>query len=133
VIVGRFGETEHFRNVLRYDVKTCPNILVLRMDESLYFVNAKYLENYLFKIISERPEVKKILLVCNAINVIYASALEVLESLIAEWQDLGIEFYLSEVKGPVMDKLDKVGFVDKLGRDRVFLTTDQAMSILGGI
>jgi sulfate permease, SulP family len=132
-IVGRLGETEHFRNVLRYDVKTCPNILALRMDESLYFVNAKYLENYLFKIISDRPEVKKILLVCNAINVIDASALEVLESLITELQDLGIEFYLSEVKGPVMDKLDKVGFVDKLGRDRVFLTTDQAMSILGGI
>lgn len=40
-IVGRLGNSEHFRNVLRYDVKTSPEVLAVRVDASLYFANAK--------------------------------------------------------------------------------------------
>ncbi|RMG08220.1 MAG: solute carrier 26 family protein [Cyanobacteria bacterium J055] len=140
-IVGRLGETEHFRNVLRYDVKTSPQVLAIRVDESLYFANAKYLETYIFNAIANReatpleyrPDVKKILLVCSAINLIDASALEILESLIFDLRLLGIQFYMSEVKGPVMDKLRKIGFVDYLGEERIFLSTDRAMRELAGI
>ncbi|MGG6293344.1 SulP family inorganic anion transporter [Leptolyngbya sp. AN02str] len=132
-IVGRLGESEHFRNELRYSVKTNPHVLAVRVDESLYFANAKYLESYLTHAIADRPEVKKIVLVCSAINVIDASALELLESLIADFRSLGIQFYFSEVKGPVMDKLKHIGFVNYLGPDHFFLSTDQAMRELAGI
>jgi SulP family sulfate permease len=126
-IVGRVGNTEHFRNVLRYPVKTCPHVMAVRVDESLYFVNTKYLESYLLKLVNENPEVKNLVLVCSAVNVIDGSALETLQSCIEELKMMGVEFYMSEVKGPVMDKLESIGFVDKLGRDRIFLTTDLAM------
>ncbi len=129
-IVGRVEGTEHFRNVLRHPVKTCPHVLAVRVDESLYFVNTKYLENYVMEAVRRNPEVKYLLLVCSAVNLIDGSALETLQSLIVDLENMGIEFYMSEVKGPVMDKLEKVGFVDKLGRDRIFLTTDQAMKFL---
>ncbi len=129
-IVGRVEGTEHFRNVLRHPVKTCPHVLAVRVDESLYFVNTKYLENYVMEAVRRNPEVKYLLLVCSAVNLIDGSALETLQSLIVDLENMGIEFYMSEVKGPVMDKLEKVGFVDKLGRDRIFLTTDRAMKFL---
>jgi sulfate permease, SulP family len=129
-VVGRVGETEHFRNVLRHDVKTCPHVLAVRIDASLYFANAKYLEDYLLEAVSDRPEVKHLLLVCSAINEIDGSALETLKSSIVDLKTRGIEFYMSEVKGPVMDGLLKVGFVDELGKDHIFLTTDQAMRFL---
>jgi SulP family sulfate permease len=129
-IVGRVEDTEHFRNVLRHPVKTCPHVLAVRVDESLYFVNTKYLENYVMEAVRRNPEVKSLLLVCSAINLIDGSALETLQSLILDLENMGIEFYMSEVKGPVMDKLEKVGFVEKLGRDRIFLTTDQGMKFL---
>lgn len=132
-IVGRLGDSEHFRNVLRYSVKTSPQVLAVRVDESLYFANAKYLENFLTRAIADRLEVTSILLVCSAVNVIDASALEILEALVADLKNLEIEFYLSEVKGPVMDKLNKIGFIDILGEDHIFLTTDQAMQTLAGI
>jgi sulfate permease, SulP family len=132
-IVGRLGDSEHFRNVLRYEVKTSPEVLAVRVDASLYFANAKYLENFLTKTIADRSEIKSVLLVCSAINLIDASALEILESLIADFKSLGIQFYFSEVKGPVMDKLNKIGFVDYVGRDRFFLSTDIAMRELAGI
>ena len=129
-IVGRLGESEHFRNVLRHPVKTHPEVLAVRVDESLYFANAKYLENFINSAIADNLEVKKVLLVCNAVNLIDASGLEILEGLVADLKSLGIELYLSEVKGPVMDKLKKIGFIDYLGKDHVFLTTDQAMRTL---
>jgi SulP family sulfate permease len=132
-IVGRLGESEHFRNVLRYEVKTSPQVLAIRVDASLYFANAKYMENFLSREISDRPDVTSVVLVCSAVNLIDASALEVLESLIADLKSIGINFYFSEVKGPVMDKLLNIGFVDYVGRDHFFLSTDIAMRELASI
>lgn len=132
-VVGRLGESEHFRNVLRYPVKTDPHVLAVRVDESLYFANAKYLEDFLMRAIADRQEIHSILLVCSAINVIDASALEILEGLISDFKNLGIEFYLSDVKGPVMDRLKKIGFVDYLGQDHIFLTTDLAMRAIANL
>ncbi len=129
-VVGRVGETEHFRNVLRHNVTTCPHVLAVRVDASLYFVNTKYLEEYLLQAVTERPEVKDLVLVCSAVNSIDGSALETIKTLIFDLKTRGIDFYMSEVKGPVMDKLLKVGFVEQLGKDHIFLTTDQAMRFL---
>jgi SulP family sulfate permease len=132
-VVGRVGDSEHFRNELRHAVTTSPQVLAVRVDESLYFANAKYLENFLSREIADRHDVRDVLLVCSAVNVIDASALEILETLVVDLKGLGIGFYLAEVKGPVMDKLIHIGFIDQLGKDHVFLTTDQAMRTLAGI
>ncbi|MBW4496636.1 MAG: solute carrier family 26 protein [Oscillatoria princeps RMCB-10] len=132
-IVGRVGETEHFRNVMRHEVKTCPHVLAIRVDESLYFVNAKYLQDYVLKAAANSPQVKHLVLVCSAVNMIDGSALETLQSLRADLKTMGVEFYMSEVKGPVLDKLEKVGFVAALGSERIFLSTDQAMRKLEGV
>ncbi len=126
-IVGRVGETEHFRNVRRHEVKTCPHVLAVRVDESLYFVNAKYLQDYVLKYLAHNPQVQHLVLVCSAVNLIDGSALETLQSLITDLKTMGVEFYMSEVKGPVRDKLEKVGFVEILGSERIFLSTDMAM------
>jgi sulfate permease, SulP family len=130
-VVGRLGESEHFRNVLRYPVKTYPHVMAIRVDESLYFANTKYLETFLRKAIADHPEVQDLVFICSAINFIDANALETLENLIEEFREAGIITYLTEVKGPVMDRLKKVGFVDKIGSDRIFLSTHQAMVSLG--
>jgi SulP family sulfate permease len=131
-IVGRIENTEHFRNIERYPVKTCPHILAIRIDESLYFANAKYLQTYVQNAIYNYPEVKHLVLICSAVNVIDGSGLETLKSLIEELKAVGIDFYLAEVKGPVLDKLKKIGFTEFIGSDRIFLTTDIAMKTLEG-
>jgi sulfate permease, SulP family len=126
-VVGRVGDTEHFRNVLRHHVQTYPGIMALRVDGSLYFANTKYLEDYILKAIADQPQIHHLVLICSAINFIDASALETLTELIIDLQGAGVQLYLAEVKGPVYDRLQKIGFIDKLGRDRVFLTTHQAI------
>jgi len=125
-VVGRVPNTEHFRNVQRHQVQTLPHVLLLRIDESLYFANAKYIEDFVLCAAAERPQLRHLVLICNAINFIDASALETLTSLLARLHDAGIQLHLTEVKGPVMDRLAHTEFLEQLGSVRIFLTTQEA-------
>ncbi|MEM6529631.1 MAG: SulP family inorganic anion transporter [Chloroflexota bacterium] len=129
-VIGRIPGTEHFRNVKRHDVETCSEVLLFRVDESLYFPNVTYLELQLLELVADNPEIEHVVLVCSAVNYIDVSALEVLERLMSELRSSGVTFYMAEVKGPVMDRLRQVGFIDHLGGDRVFLSTQRAYEYL---
>ena len=131
VVVGRVPQTEHFRNVQRYEVETLPHVLMLRIDESLYFANAKHIEDFVLCTAAEQLELRHLVLICNAVNFIDASALETLTDLRCQIQEAGIQLYLAEVKGPVMDRLAGTEFLEHLGRDRVFLTMQAAYEKLG--
>jgi len=100
-IVGRVGETEHFRNIKRHPVTTWSNLLLIRVDESLYFANTRYLEDHLLAAVADQPKVEHVVLICSAVNFIDASALESLETLIAELRSGGVTVHLAEAKGPV--------------------------------
>jgi SulP family sulfate permease len=128
-IVGRYGNTEHFRNVLRHEVSTTPNLVMVRVDESLYFVNSRYVETFLLNEVADNPLVDSILLICSAINFIDASGLEVLESLNEKLHEAGVTLNLAEVKGPVMDTLIKTDFYRNM-HGKIFFTTDLAMKEL---
>lgn len=132
-VVGRVGDTEHFRNVQRHKVHTIPSLMIIRIDESLYFANTRCLESEVLNAVADNPEVDHLVLMCSAVNFIDSSALSVLEKLIDELHDSGVTLYLSEVKGPVMDGLREIGFIDRLGEDRVFLSTHEAMCRLEGV
>ena len=127
-IVGRIGDTEHFRNVERHQVKTCTDVLALRIDESLFFANAQYLENFILSVIAEKQTIKDIVLICSAVNAIDTSALESLENLAADLGNAGVILNLAEVKGPVMDRLSQTNLVDHLGR--IYLSTHDAFTDL---
>ena len=101
----------------------------MRVDESLYFANARFLEDQIYARIAEYPSTKNLVLVCPAINDIDLSALESLESINARLKDAGVKFHLSEVKGPVMDKLERSGFLPHL-TGKVFLSHHQAVQEL---
>ena len=121
-LVGRVPDTEHFRNVERHDVETVSNAALLRIDESLYFANARYLEDTVYNLVASRPKLEHVVLICSAVNLIDASALESLDAINARLKDSDVKLHLSEVKGPVMDQLKKSDFLDAL-TGRVFLST----------
>ena len=128
-VVGRVPGTEHFRNVQRYEVETCERTVFLRVDESLYFANARFLEETVLELVSTRPSLNDLVLMCPAVNQIDASALESLEAINDRLRDAGVTLHLSEVKGPVMDRLGRSDFLDRLS-GRVFLSTFDAWQAL---
>lgn len=129
-IVGRVPGTEHFRNVLRHEVETRPNLLTIRVDESLYFPNARYLEDAINRELSASPDIRHVVLMCSAVNHIDASALESLEAINRRLAEAGVTLHLSEVKGPVMDALERTHFLRDLS-GKVYLTQNQAFEDLG--
>ena len=127
--VGQVPNSEHFRNVLRHDVITHPNILTVRVDESLYFANARFLEDHLFERVARRTELRDVILMCSAINAIDMSALESLEAINERLCDMGVSFHLSEIKGPVMDQLVDTDFLKHLTGE-IFLSQKIAVDRL---
>lgn len=113
-LVGQVPGTEHFRNVNRHQVITSATVLSMRVDESLYFANARFLEDSIYNAALQSTETRHVVLQCSAVNLIDASALESLESLSQRLQNAGVTMHLSEVKGPVMDALKKVDFAAHL-------------------
>ena len=128
-VVGRVPGTEHFRNVLRHEVETQPHVLSLRVDESLYFPNARYLEDQLARHAAEKPDLTDVVLMFPAVNEIDLSALESLEAINTRLRDADIRLHLSEVKGPVMDRLKRSHFLDDLTGE-VFLSHHEAVCAL---
>jgi SulP family sulfate permease len=128
-VVGAIAGTEHFRNVERHNVITHTNIVSVRIDESLYFANAAYLEDAVYSLIADHDDLEHVILQCTAVNEIDMSALEALESIDHRLGELGLSLHLSEVKGPVMDALQRTEFLDHLS-GKVFLTHHQAVKSL---
>jgi SulP family sulfate permease len=124
--VGLVPGTEHFRNILRHDVITDPRVVTLRVDESLYFANARYLEDKIHNRIAGDKNVRHLILQCSAINEIDLSALESLEMINERLREMGVQLHLSEVKGSVMDRLREQHFLNEM-TGKVFLTQFEAM------
>ncbi|EAQ34160.1 sulfate permease [Nitrobacter sp. Nb-311A] len=127
--VGLVPGTQHFRNIHRHSVLTDPTLLTIRIDESLYFANARFLEDYVAdRVATDRP-IRNVVLMCSAINEIDLSALESLEAINHRLETIDVKLHLSEVKGPVMDRLKKSDFLDLL-TGQVFLSQYDAMRTL---
>ncbi|WP_368188242.1 SulP family inorganic anion transporter [Aestuariibius sp. HNIBRBA575] len=127
--VGLVPGTEHFRNILRHKVQTDPSIVSLRVDESLYFANARFLEDKIHNRVANDPGIRHVILQCSAINDIDLSALESLEMINTRLREMEVQLHLSEVKGPVMDRLQKEHFLGDL-TGQVFLSQFDAMHTL---
>lgn len=126
-VVGQIPGTTHFRNVTRHKVVTDPEILSLRVDASLYFPNARFIEDLVNDAVAANPAVRHVIFECPAVNTIDASALESLEAINQRLKDGGIMFHLSEVKGPIMDRLKRSHFVAEL-TGKVHLTQYDALA-----
>lgn len=124
-VVGRIPGTEHFRNIARHPVATEPGLIAVRVDESLYFANAEVLQDKIESLVAAQPGTRYVLLVCSAVNQIDATALGALTDLESSLAQRGFALLLSEVKGPVLDRLQKTVLGKNL-EGRVYLSTHQA-------
>jgi SulP family sulfate permease len=124
-IVGPIAGSEHFRNIARHEVEQCEQVIALRIDESLFFGNVRYLDNQLNELLAQNPCIEHLILMASGINHIDSSAVESLLEFNKRLQDKGIKMHLSEVKGPVLDRLQRVDFTDQL-TGAVYLSQHQA-------
>lgn len=128
-VVGLIEGSEHFRNVQRFQVKQSKTVLTLRIDESLYFANARYLEDKIPEYLASYPETQHLVLMLSGVNRIDSSALESLYLIAERVSQSGISMHLSEVKGPVMDEMRRSTFLEHF-TGQIFISQFQAFSHL---
>lgn len=128
-VLGRIPGSEHFRNVERHAVETLPDVLFLRIDERLFFGNLGAVEQRLKQELERRPEVRELVLVMSAVNLMDATAVEVFGELNQDLAEHGIRLHLAEVKGPVQDRLQRSPLWAAL-TGQVFLSANAAFEQL---
>lgn len=127
--VGRLAGTEVFRNVNRFEVETLPEVLSIRVDESLVFTNSRWISDTLSSAMARRPRLRHVVLMMSGVNGIDLTGLEVLMQLDRELRTRGLQLHFSELKGPVRDRLDRTAVSDWLS-GRIFMTQAEAFATL---
>jgi len=129
-LVGRFPGTEHYRDAGRFNVETNEIVKTLRIDESLYYANARYLEDKVARVVAESPEMTDLVLMCTAVNRIDASALSSLEEINKRLKSAEIRLHFSDMQSRVKERLFRSSFLDRLS-GQIFLSQHEAMEELG--
>ncbi|NNG76716.1 sulfate permease [Acinetobacter sp. ANC 4277] len=128
-VIGLVQGTQHFRNVQRHQVLTSSKVISLRIDENLTFLNTNTFKGFLINAISPYADLEHVVINCSSISAIDFSALEMLEDINAEFRKLNIKLHFSEIKGPVMDKLQHSKLLKHLS-GQIYLSHFQAMQQL---
>ena len=128
-VIGLVEGTQHFRNVQRRQVLTSSKVLSMRIDENLTFLNANTLKGFLINAVSQHKDLEHVVINCSSISAIDLSALEMLEDVNAEFKKINIKLHFSEIKGPVMDKLQHSKLLKHLS-GQIYLSHFQAMQEL---
>ncbi|SMC23161.1 sulfate permease, SulP family [Andreprevotia lacus DSM 23236] len=129
VQLGRLPGSEHFRNVRLYEVETHPGVLLVRIDEQLYFGNTRHIESALTALLAEHGDVRDLVLVLSAVNDVDFSGADWLMRLQPILRTRGIRIHLAEVKARVRKQLER-GHVLQALDGEVFLSSHQAFCTL---
>lgn len=128
-IVGQMGDSGHFRNINRHQVTQFDDLLIIRIDESLFYGNAQSVLHFIEQATQSYPLSKNLVLMLSAVNHIDLTAQDMLINLNQNLANRQIVLHFSEIKGPVMDVLEKTDVIKKLS-GQVFLSTQQAVNAL---
>jgi len=131
-IVGQLGGTGHFRNINRHDVVTFDNLLMLRIDESLFFGNSESVHRRILNAMQQYPAAHEVVLIMAAVNHIDLTAQEMLSTLNQELALQNKRLHFSFIKGPVMDIIGQTPLISELS-GQVYLSTLDAVDALKNI
>jgi SulP family sulfate permease len=128
-VLGRLPGTEQFRNVLRYDTEQLPHVLFCRVDENLFFGNIQAIDQRLRDEIEHHPAARHLVLSMLSVSQVDLTAVDVLRQLNTDLELRDVKLHLSDLKGPVQDRLQRTPLWTQLS-GRVFISTFIAYNAL---
>ncbi|MGQ0622640.1 MAG: SulP family inorganic anion transporter [Panacagrimonas sp.] len=127
-VLGRVPGTQHYRSSQRRNVETYDHLLLVRVDESLYFANTPRVESELQRLVVDHPKATDVVLVMSGVGHIDASSLEMLEQFERELHASNMRLRIAEAKGPLMEQLQGSLLLERIGPSRVHLSTHDAVA-----
>ena len=101
---------------------------VMRFDAALFFANASFFEDAVLELQRENAGLKTIVVLANGINLLDASGVEVLRSLVRHLRESGITLVICNAKRQFLDVAQRTGLTDEIGRENFFDREDLAIA-----
>jgi len=105
----------------------CPQLALLRVDGSLFFGAVEHVRDELHSERAAHPQRRRILLIGSGVNFVDAAGGDMLVREAKLSAEAGVTLYVTSIKRLVREVLERGGFLERFGRDRVFVTKDQAL------
>lgn len=99
--VSKDIESGKFKDIEKYKLSTCPQIMIIKPEMSLYFANTEWIINNMLKKVKARSNIKYLVIDSEAINYFDASAVELVHSFVEDLKEMWIETYFINVKSPI--------------------------------
>jgi sulfate permease, SulP family len=108
--LGQLPDTEAYRDVRRHaDAITFPGLLIWRISGDLFFASVRRVSEELKAALAARPQVKRVLLDCSAVNTIDVTAADELLHLVKKLQNQGIVVAFARVRDAIRDDMRLAG------------------------
>ncbi len=130
--LGYLKSEDAFHNIKRFPAaKIYPNVLILRIDASLYFANLEFVKDWLRAQIARRQGLEYVVLDLSGVNDMDAVAVTSLDQFMADYRHMGIRFVLAGMKGPVRDLVSRAHWEGKYSPWPQVPTVRQALQQIG--
>lgn len=127
--LGYLPDQQVYRNTKRYpEAEVDPEVLIFRVDESLYFANMTFLEDKLCARVAEKPETKWVVFDFSSVNSIDAVAVHALEELMEQCHSGKVEIVFAGIKNTVLDVLKRADWDDKYPEKIYAMNIEQALA-----
>jgi high affinity sulfate transporter 1 len=132
-VLGRIDQRKGYHDVGRHpDARSIPGLVLFRFDAPLFFANADHFERRVNEVLRATPErVRRLVVAAEPVTDIDTSAAAMLERLVEDLDQRGIELGFAELKGPVKDRLRDYGLYDRIGEDHFYSTIGSATTHYG--
>jgi SulP family sulfate permease len=129
-VLGRYTDGTLRDVSVHHALATSTLVTVMRFDGSLYFANVTYFEDMVLKAVADHKESKFLLVVGDAINSMDSSGEEMLQNLVGQLRETGVQIVFSGLKKQVLDVMRATGLYDRIGDENVFATECQALKAI---
>lgn len=137
-VMGRLPGTTVYRNIKQYpEAERYDGLVLMRIDAPLYFANAQNVRDkirkyrlYAEKELEERSpgaQVKYLVLDMSPVSHLDTSALHILEDMNTNYRSRGQQLLFSNPSILVMERLNKSGLAERVGREHFFASMDDAV------
>ena len=114
------------------DATLCPQLDMLRIDGALFFGSVEHIRDEIEAARAQRSAARHVLLIGTGVNLIDTAGAELLANLATQLRESGVQLYLCKMRPEVLTLLERGGYLDTIGRDRVFATKDKALAAIYG-
>ncbi len=128
------GEKAAWGSVARHvERRTVEGILVLRLDVPLFWANANEVSGKLLAEVEARPCTRVLLLDLEATSQLDITSVDALDLVLTRLREHDVDLYLVRVFSRARDVLERAGFVERLGPDRMWHSISAAVRAARGV